>query len=213
MNRMPDLITSSEHRQAAREAHAADTAQLAHVLTRAFQYDPVHRWMLPTDSEWARASLPFWTQLLRRWLRYGTVLTTDGLEGTALWSPPNAAREGVVENCIFSVRMLSILKHRALRGLRLQQLLEARHPRAPHWYLSVLGTAPEHRRKGVSAAVMEPVLRRCDAEGWIAYVESSNRANIPLYQSRGFQVTGEVVVRDGPTVWPMVREPRPARAV
>ncbi len=210
---MRDLITGSEHRQAAREAQAADTTQLAQVLTRAFQHDPVHRWLLPTDAEWARASLPFWTQLIRRWLRYGTVLTTEGLEGAALWSPPNPSREGLVENVIFSARMLWLLKHRALRGLHLQQLLEPRHPRSPHWYLSVLGTAPEHRRKGVSAAVMEPVLRRCDAEGWIAYVESSNRANIPLYERRGFQVTGEVVVRDGPTIWPMVREPRARPAV
>lgn len=206
-------IGFSEHRQTARQAQAADTAQLAQVLTCAFQHDPVHRWLLPTETEWARASLPFWTQLIRRWLRYGTVLTTDGLEGTALWSPPNPAREGLIEDFVLSARMLAILKHRALRGLRLQQLLEARHPRAPHWYLSVLGTAPEHRRKGVSAAVMEPVLRRCDAEGWIAYLESSNRANIPLYESRGFQVTGEIVVLDGPTIWAMLREPRARRAV
>jgi hypothetical protein len=55
---------------------------------------------------------------------------------------------------------------------------------------------------------MEPVLARCDAEGLPAYLESSKHANIAFYGRHGFEVTDEVTLPDGPTVWCMWREPR-----
>jgi ribosomal protein S18 acetylase RimI-like enzyme len=74
----------------------------------------------------------------------------------------------------------------------------------------VLGTAPEHQGKGLGSAMMAPVLHRCDDEGLPAYLESSKESNIAFYRRHGFEVVGEVVVPDGPTLWPMWREPRPA---
>ena len=104
-------------------------------------------------------------------------------------------------------RMLFVLRRRSLRGLRAASAVEAQHFAQPHWYLAVLGTAPEHQGRGVSAAVMDPILRRCDAAGVPAYLESSNVVNIPLYERRGFRVTGEIVLPGGPTIWPMLRQP------
>jgi hypothetical protein len=38
--------------------------------------------------------------------------------------------------------------------------------------------------------------------------------NIPIYQSFGFEVTGEIRLPDGPTLWPMWRKARgPAAAI
>lgn len=195
-------------RRPVREAEARDVGPLAEILARAFQHDPIHRWLLPGEAEWARGSTRFWAELIRRVLRHGVVLTTLEPEGAALWEPPNAVRDGLVKEILFSARMLWILRRRALRGLRFGNLLEAHRPRQPHWYLAVLGTAPESQGKGVSTAVMQPVLQRCDAQGLLAYLESSNPANIPLYERRGFAVIGELHVPGGPSAWPMLRKPQ-----
>lgn len=190
-----------------REATTADMAALANVLVRAFEHDPVHCWLFPSDTERARGSRSFWAVIVRHALREGTVLTTNGLEGVALWVPPRATPKPAVAGVLFMARMLLILRRRSLRGLRAASAVEAHHFAPPHWYLAVLGTAPEHQGKGVSTAVMNPILRRCDAAGLPAYLESSNIVNIPLYERRGFRVTGEIVLPGGPTIWPMLREP------
>ncbi len=191
-------------RTAARE----DGSRLAEVLAHAFKHAPVHRWLFPSEADWRRASRRFWAQLLGRAFRHGLVLAPQGLEGAALWFPPQPAEDGLIEKLMFSARMLGLLRQRALRGWRVGQLLDTHRPHQPHWYLGVLGTAPEHRGKGISTAVMEPILRRCDAEGIPAYLESSNPINVPLYQRRGFEVIGEIAVAGGPTISPMLREPR-----
>ncbi|MGB6107124.1 MAG: GNAT family N-acetyltransferase, partial [Mycobacterium sp.] len=51
-------------------------------------------------------------------------------------------------------------------------------------------------------------LDRCDAEHAPAYLESSNFDNIAYYHRFGFEVTGEITIPGGPTMWPMWREPR-----
>jgi hypothetical protein len=57
------------------------------------------------------------------------------------------------------------------------------------------------------------VIRRhlavADAAAAPCYLESSKDTNIPIYKSFGFEVTGEIKLANGPTLWPMWR---PARA-
>jgi predicted N-acetyltransferase YhbS len=86
--------------------------------------------------------------------------------------------------------------------------MDKTHPREPHWYLAVLGTDPPHQGKGVGAALMTPVLARCDAEGTGAYLESSKPDNVPYYERFGFRVTGQIDMPKGPTMWPMWRDPQ-----
>jgi hypothetical protein len=57
---------------------------------------------------------------------------------------------------------------------------------------------------------MRPVLERCDREGVPAYLEASGARNRDLYLRLGFRVTGEIRLPDGPSMWPMWREPAPA---
>ncbi len=53
-------------------------------------------------------------------------------------------------------------------------------------------------------------LAKADAAGMPAYLESSKETNIPIYQSFGFEVTGEIALPNGPTLWPMWRKAREA---
>jgi GNAT superfamily N-acetyltransferase len=96
----------------------------------------------------------------------------------------------------------------ALRGLRVLEFIEKRHPSEPHWHLGVLGTDPPAQGRGLGGAVMAPVLDTCDRDGLPAYLESSKDRNVPYYRRFGFEVTEELRYPGGPTVWAMWREPR-----
>jgi ribosomal protein S18 acetylase RimI-like enzyme len=86
--------------------------------------------------------------------------------------------------------------------------LRAAHPAEPHWHLAVIGADPIHRGRGLGAALLRHALERIDREGHFAYLESSNPANLSLYERHGFEVTGTIRVGDAPPMFPMVRKPR-----
>jgi RimJ/RimL family protein N-acetyltransferase len=56
--------------------------------------------------------------------------------------------------------------------------------------------------------VLQPVLSICDTDGSPAYLESSNAANMAFYRRLGFVPTGEITLPDGPSLYPMWRDPR-----
>jgi len=56
--------------------------------------------------------------------------------------------------------------------------------------------------------LLQHTLAQTDARGLQSYLESSNPANIPLYQRHGFEVIREIRVGGSPVVTPMLRQPR-----
>ena len=79
-------------------------------------------------------------------------------------------------------------------------------PTRPHYYLGAVGTRFDRQRNGIGTAVLEPLLDRARAEDAIAFLETSDRANVAFYERLGFTVTGEIDVPDGgPHVWAMAR--------
>ena len=76
--------------------------------------------------------------------------------------------------------------------LELLARFDAAHPRdEPHYYLSLLGTHPDHRGKGIGMALLEHDLALIDTDGFPAYLESSNPANNHRYAGVGFEELGE----------------------
>jgi ribosomal protein S18 acetylase RimI-like enzyme len=88
--------------------------------------------------------------------------------------------------------------------------IEKRHPHEPHYYLQAIGTDTDKQGKGFGGVVMRRHLAIADAAGMPAYLESSKEINIPIYKSFGFEVTGEIKIPNGPTLWPMWRDARSA---
>ena len=127
----------------------------------------------------------------------------------AVWLPPGAWR-ATPRQFLRSVPQLAAgLRGGAVRGLRLQAVVERHHPREPHWYLEALGAVPEARGTGVGGRVVQPVLDACDDARLPAYLESSNPRNWTFYERLGF-VRGEPLpVPPGcPLLVPMTRQPR-----
>ncbi|MGH3628082.1 MAG: hypothetical protein ACRDRL_11675, partial [Sciscionella sp.] len=69
----------------------------------------------------------------------------------------------------------------------LESAFHENRPPGTFWYLAVIGAALQG--EGVGSALLAPRLGLIDGP---AYLESSNEANIPLYERFGFRVTGEI---------------------
>jgi hypothetical protein len=54
---------------------------------------------------------------------------------------------------------------------------------------------------------VDHVLLKCDADRTTAYLENTNPANTRFYQSRGFQIIGEIQAGKAPPMQAMLRNP------
>jgi len=192
-----------------REATAADRETIAAALVSSFHDDPVMLHMVPKPASRPKKMRALFVSETTRSLKVGNVTTTtDGpAKGAAIWSAPGKWKLGGLE-LLGQVPLLFHLGLDTPRSLALLSQVEKVHPSEPHWYLNILGTATEHQGKGVGSALIKPILSKCDEEGIPAYLESSKESNIAFYNRHGFEVTGEIQVKNGPKIWPMWRDPR-----
>lgn len=188
----------------------AERDPVARMLARAFDDDPLANYIFPSSRVRPAGLRSFFTiQLRHMFLPAAESYVTEDRSSAALWVPPG--RPPLSAGA--ALRLLPLVRHtgtRTVRTLRLLAAVDSHHPRQPHFYLGVLGTDPPLQGKGLGSAVMEPVLRRCDAEGVPAYLESSKERNVPFYRRHGFEVTEELRLPGAPSLWLMWREPRAA---
>jgi GNAT superfamily N-acetyltransferase len=196
---------------AVRLATADDVKGMSEALALAFEDDPVMQWLFGDDPPRPTKYLrPFFAHEGRRHLKHPTVYTADDHPGASYWDPPGHWKTSILGMLPMAPTMLRGIGRRLVRALQTLDEMEKAHAQHPdHYYLAVLGTHPDHRGNGTGAALMAPVLSTCDDEAIGAYLESSKESNIPYYQRYGFEVVGDVTFPDGPTIWPMWRDPQP----
>ena len=191
-----------------RQATDGDVRSLASTLARAFHDDPVMTWLFgERPRPRFRRLRRYFAAEARRHRRHGQVLVGADHAGAAFWDPPGRWEVTWLDLVRSTPVMLRAVGPRLPRTIKALDLIERAHPREQHWYLAVLGTDPPHRGRGIGAALVEPMLARCDRERLGAYLESSKPQNIPYYARFGFRVTGQIDLPSGPPVWPMWRDP------
>jgi GNAT superfamily N-acetyltransferase len=191
-----------------RKLAAADLATVVKALARSFYEDPIFSWVTPdADRRLARLERGFDLYARRVWLAHDEAYTTDRLIGCAFWMPPDTWHLSLAAQLRMLPAMLAMARGDLPRLLRLLNAIEAKHPHDRHWYLPVIGIAPEWQGRGFGAALMRPILERCDREGVPAYLEASSPRNRALYERHGFAVVEEIRVKDSPPMWRMWRTP------
>jgi GNAT superfamily N-acetyltransferase len=192
-----------------RRLAAGDVPKIARALARAFEDDPVMSWIFRSGERLPRLERAFTAFLHNIWLPQEECYATERLFGAALWLPPAKWHLGIAAQVRLLPTMIRVAGRDLPRLFRVLNLIEAHHPKKPdHFYLAVLGVEPELQGRGFGSALMSPVLARCDRERIPAYLESSKRRNVVLYERHGFRIVEELrLPKDGPPIWRMWRDP------
>ncbi|WP_394430538.1 GNAT family N-acetyltransferase [Streptomyces sp. SGAir0957] len=200
-----------------RRARAEERDFVVELLDEAFMDDPVSSWVFP-DVERRRARHSYLMGAFTdATFADGYIDLAEDGTAVALWMDiPEASDEGQGQSQDQDAGEDGPAQVRAAvdpdneRVEQIARLTEAAHPTGrAHAYLWMIGVKPERQGEGLGTALMAPVLERCDREGLPAYLEASNARSRALYERLGFVFTGTAVdLPDGPSLWPMWREPR-----
>lgn len=184
---------------------ASDEQHAIDVIVLAFSADPAARRMFPDPTQYLRHFPRFVKAFGGKAFRHGTAYHIDGFLGAALWLPPDVHPDDEPLAALIEDTVAEPVRQEVFAVI---EQMAHHHPREPHWYLPLIGVDPTQQGKGLGSALMRHALIRCDREKKVAYLESSNAKNIPLYEREGFQRIGTIQAGTWPPLYPMVRTPR-----
>jgi ribosomal protein S18 acetylase RimI-like enzyme len=186
-------------------ATISDEAPAIAVVVLAFSADPAARWTWPEPQQYLAHFPNFVKALGGKAFAHGSAYYLDGHAGASLWLPPEVRPD---EDALITLlqRTGSAPVQKDLFAVFEQ--MGRYHPREPHWYLPFIGIDPSQQGKGYGGALMKHALIPCDRDHALAYLESSNPKNIPLYERHGFELLGTIQVGASPPIFPMLRKPR-----
>lgn len=196
----------ADRQKAARVATEVDLDGVSGTLWAAFHDDPLWRWAFPNHDKLE----VWWRFLVRSALRYPWVWTTTGYAAASVWVPPGGRELTEQEESRVEPLLDDLLGARSGDVMELLERFNTSHPTGErHYYLSLLGTHPDYRGRGLGMALLAENLAKIDEEAMPAYLESSNPDNDKRYERLGFRRVGEFSTPDGShTVATMWRESR-----
>jgi ribosomal protein S18 acetylase RimI-like enzyme len=186
-------------------ATAADAERVTAVLMLAFSRDPAVRWGWPAADQYVAYFPEFVRAFAGHAFEHGSAYYAEGYAGAALWLPPGVAADEDALGALFERSVSERLREEVFSVL---EQMERYHPTEPHWYLPIIGVDPTRQGQGVGSALLQHALARCDRDHALACLESSNPANVPLYERHGFEVVGTIQAGSSPRFAAMVRQPR-----
>jgi ribosomal protein S18 acetylase RimI-like enzyme len=193
------------HDPTAVEAGAEDYERALASVVAAFVRDPLLRWFFPDARQYLHYAPLLLKYFAGRAFEHGTAWRTTDFKGAALWLPPGVGPDEQALGAVM-VEVVEPTLHEAVFGL-LEQVGTG-HPQLPHWYLPAIGVDPVCQGRGYGAALLAASLGPIDRDHTAAYLETTNPANIPLYQRAGFEVVGEFQAGSSPVITPMFRAAR-----
>lgn len=190
---------------AVRSATERDHQRVIDVITLAFSTDPMARWAYP-DAATYLAAMPETVKAFGgHGFAHGTVHVVDDGAAAAMWLPPGVDPDS---------ERLAALTEQHCPPEQLSDMMQvfeqmgSYHPSEPCWYLPLIGVDPMRQGQGHGSALLRHALEQCDRDGVIAYLESSNPRNVPLYERHGFASLGSIQAGSSPMIVPMLRRPR-----
>jgi GNAT superfamily N-acetyltransferase len=186
-------------------AAEADEAPIVDVMLLAFGVDPAARWTWSEPQQYLAHFPRFVRAFGGKAFANGSAYHVDGYAGAALWLPPGVEPD---EDALIALIQATASEQSRKDAFQVFEEMGRYHPREPHWYLPLMGVDPLHQRKGLGSALMQHALIPCDRDRQLAYLESSNPNNVPLYERHGFEGLGTIQVGTSPPIFPMLRKPR-----
>jgi GNAT superfamily N-acetyltransferase len=174
-------------------------------MTLSFSVDPASRWVFPDPNQYFIHFPTFVKHYGGGAFDTNSVHGVEGHEGFAMWlAPGQHPDDGALANFIRQ----SVAESRHAEIFDLVERMSASHPAEPHWFLPLIGVDPIWQGKGRGSELLKHMLAQCDREQQLAYLDSTNPKNIPLYERHGFKQLGVIEAGSCPPVYPMLRKPR-----
>ena len=188
-----------------RTARPGDMQHAVAAIVSAFLIDPAARFAWPVAHDYLAAMPLAIHQFAGACFQHDTVFISTDLCGTALWLPPGVQPDAAALEKVFR----DTVKPGHLDDLLATfEKMDQSHPKEAHWYLPMIGVDPRAQGKGIGAELMRHGVARCDRDRALAYLETANPRNIPLYERFGFEAMPSFQVGAAPRMTPMLRRPR-----
>ena len=191
---------------ACRHATRADLSAIVDALVSGFHEDPLYVWLYPDAAERPGRLRETFELICDLALPRGHLYTNADRSAAAAWTAPGVALVDDDEG----ERFVAMVERHV--GARVEDVVEgmarteSERPAEPHFALHSLGVAAASQGRGVGAALVAPVLARCDEDGLPAHLTSSAARNVPFYERLGFRVVAEVPPPGGgPVMRAMIR--------
>ncbi len=193
-----------------RPAEQRDVPRIAATLTVALADSRWTRWALPDDGRMQRLTRLHELDAGHRGVATRSAWVTDDVDAVAVWEPPGGTAPLPADVSAALARELPYLRgDRAATVADTEAAVAAARPTGPHWWLAHLGVRPSARRRGLAAAVLAPVLVRCDTERRLAAAAVFSWANVRFLRGFGFEVTVDTRTPDDDLpLWVLVRQPQ-----
>ncbi len=178
--------------------------KVMNTLLLGLSMDPLFRWYFPEPDEFLSNAPALLDLISGKAFEHNTVYHTENFTCCALWLPPDVHPDD---------DGISRYLEEKLEGPRLKEVsaLEAEMsksiPKEACWHLSLIVADPAQTGKGHGSKLLDHTLRLIDEDKKPAYLESTNRANLTLYERYGFDLINEIQIGNSPTIYSMIRQP------
>ncbi|HEY7579577.1 MAG TPA: GNAT family N-acetyltransferase [Acetobacteraceae bacterium] len=183
----------------------SDEDAVVSLMMLAFSADPATRWMYPDPRQYLSCYPTFVRLYAGAAFDSGTVHVVEANRGAAMWLPPGTEPD---EEGLGGLLRESIAPARLAEVFELAEKMASYHPAEPHWFLPLIGIDPVCQGMGYGSALLTHTLNQCDRDRQLAYLDSTNPKNLPLYERHGFERLGVIQAGSCPPVFPMLRKPQ-----
>ncbi len=190
-----------------------DIDRLAEVAADAYRDYPLHNWF--TNGKYDAKASELLMKVTLKTMTEDALIYADSEEinGFAAWLP--FGFEGNKTLPFLKYGGLKLFLHsgvgfigRLLTDEKYAMNLKKEFTDNYDWYLFNLSIKRDAQGKGIASKLMRPMLRFCDDERMVAYLETNKEANVGLYKHYGFDLMKEERIPTSSVMhYAMVRRP------
>ena len=190
-----------------------DIDRLAEVAADAYRDYPLHNWL--TGGKYDAKASKLIMQISLKTMTEDAVIYADSEEinGFAAWLPFGFTGSKTVPFLVSGGLKLIFHSGLGIIGRLLAYETYAMNLKKEFtdnydWYLYNLSIRKDAQGKGIASKLMRPMMKFCDDERMVAYLETNKEANVGLYRHYGFDLMKEERIPKSPVIhYAMVRHP------
>lgn len=166
-----------------RLATTVDRDRVVATVVAAFAQEPAFHYFFADQDAYAAQAPVLVGHLFDQRVPHDGVWVVEDGAALAMWERPGGSSgdltDGLSPDTVARMEQYNTVVHDLL-------------PQAPHWYLGVLATHPDHAGKRYGRLAMAEGLARARSDGLPAYLETTRQVNVDIYAASGWRVVGTV---------------------